>query len=264
MGVHAQSEPPSQPTSEPINAPPPGIELSTGDADFSTQLPGQFSEPLWDGPDGRRRPLWRWLQSSNGRHRGLGGPLERESWLTRPLQISPLGGAIVADGLLKGRVEGSTGYLTGLRMGWDFDHFWGLETRFGLTSFGLDSPIAGVELGNAKGFLWDTGVLWYPLGDATWRPYVTLGMGLADFRFYDEFARLNHPSTFTMPYGGGIKYRANERWALRFDVTDALSLDGGRQADVMHNLLITGSIEARFGFGPRRSYYPWNPSRAWY
>ncbi len=263
--AHAQNEPVLRgPQVESIDVAPPGIELSTGDADFTTSIPGEFESPTLTGPDGGRRPLWRWLPKSNGRHLGIGGPLERESWLNRPFQFSPVAGAFIADGLLKDRVEGSTGYLSGFRLGWDFDHFWGLETRFGFTSFGLDSPIAGVELGLAKGFLWDLGLMWYPWGDSRWRPFATLGMGYADMRFYDEFARFNHPTMFTVPVGGGLKYRATDAFALRFDLIENIVLDGGRQSDTMNNLLIAASIEARLGFGPRRSYYPWNPSRAWY
>jgi hypothetical protein len=263
--LHAQSDNVlSEPVPESINVAPPGIELSTGDADFTTSIPYEYEAAPQTGPDGGRRLLWRWLPPSNGRHRGIGGPLERESWLNRPFQISPFAGAFIADGLLKDRVEGSTGYFTGFRVGWDFDHFWGLETRIGFSSFGLDSPIAGVELGQANAFLWDSGLMWYPWGDSRWRPYATLGLGFADIRFYDEFARFNHPSIFTMPFGGGVKYRVTEALVFRFDLIEHLALDAGRQSDLMNNLLVTAGVEARLGGGPRRSYYPWNPSRAWY
>ena len=255
---------PTPQQSAPAEIVEPGMTYSTNDADFSTPIPPTLDDPQWYGPDGGRRPLWRWLPPSNGRHRGIGQPLEGESWLTRPFQISPFSGAFVADDLLKGRVNGSTGFLTGFRMGWDVSHFWGIETRLGFTNWGLDSPNGNVQLGNAKAFLWDTGLMWYPLGDARLRPYATIGMGFADIRYYDEFATYNHPTIFTMPIGVGMKYRYSPRWAFRFDVLDVVSYDNGRQSDTMHNLVITAGIEGRLGFGPRQSYFPWNPARAWY
>jgi len=246
----------------PFDAKAPGATLATPEAEL-IPIPSA-DEVQYFGPDGSVRPLWRWLPRSNGRHSTLGQPLERSSWLNRPFQISPIAGAFIADDLLKGRINGSTGYLTGFRVGWDMSHYWGFETRFGFTSYGLDYPPGGAQLGDAKGFLFDSNVMYYPLGDTAIRPFATLGVGLGDFQFYDEFAQLNHPTVFNMPFGGGVKFHNNGRWAFRFDVIDNLSFDGGRQSDTMHNISITAGLEARFGFGPRRSYYPWNPSRAWY
>ncbi len=89
--------------------------------------------------------------------------------------------------------------------------------------------------------------MWYPWGDSRWRPFATLGMGYADMRFYDEFARFNHPTMFTVPVGGGLKYRATDAFALRFDLIENIVLDGGRQSDTMNTLLIAASIEGAVG-----------------
>ena len=250
----------AQEVAPPLEAPP-GEELrslSTGDAPWielgpNDAVPWSDSEHPW---------LPRLLPPSNGRHRGLGQPLEGESWLNRPFSASLFGGALVGDQPLKNRVDGSTGYLTGMRFGWDVDHFWGVETRLAFSNFGLDDVQQPARrMGDAKVFHLDASYLWYPWGDARWRPYATLGMGLGDYSFFDENDQKSHQTAFTMPFGGGVKVRATPRWVFRFDVLDNLVFDQGSQLDTMHNLSITAGLEARWGVGPRKSYYPWNPGR---
>lgn len=200
---------------------------------------------------------------SNGRHRGLGFPLEHESWLNRPLSFGFYGGGLNGSPPLIGSVTAGTGFLTGFRFGVDTDHFWGAESRIGFGGFGLNNQVGSARLGELSTFLMDGALLWYPLGDTKWRPYTTIGMGLADYRFYNETAQFTHQTVFNLPIGLGLKYRHNQRWALRFDFIDNLSFDGGSQIDTMNNFQFTTGLEARFGFGPSRSYYPWNPSRAY-
>ena len=42
-------------------------------------------------------------------------------------------GGISGDTLIAGQINQNGGFLGGMRLGWDYDHYWGLETR-------LDNP----------------------------------------------------------------------------------------------------------------------------
>jgi len=45
---------------------------------------------------------------------------------------------------------------------------------------------------------------------------------------------------------------------------DELSFHTGDSIDALNNVVFTLGVETRFGLGSRRSYWPWNPSRAFY
>jgi hypothetical protein len=214
-------------------------------------------------------PAPRWLPElqlpsfpSNGRSRGIGTPLERDSWMNRPYSFSAFTGAFAMGNPIAGRVDGTTGYFTGFRAGWDTSYFWGLETRFGFSTVGLSDPNQLQTLGTLKAFLLDTNLLYYPLGDTQWRPYASLGFGLADYNFNDDTGHNDHNTAFNMPFGIGVKYRHNARWVFRLDALDNLSFATGNSIGTMNNFSITAGIEARLGFGPRASYWPWNPTRS--
>jgi hypothetical protein len=66
-----------------------------------------------------------------------------------------------------------------------------------------------------------------------------------------------------MPIGLGLKYRHTSRLAMRVDLIDNIGFSAG-QLDTMHNWSLTAGIEARFGGGRKRNYWPWNPSREWW
>lgn len=255
------------PPSEPLYTPT-LPSWQTAEPDWVRPSPAEIEPEIETEPQVVYEDGGTWLERlrslrppSNGRHRGRGNPLERESWLYRPYSLGALGGAYTLQSPRQGLVAGSTGYLAGARAGIDFDHFWGLETRIAGTKIALNDPGGQARLGDCNLFVWDNTLLYYPWGDAQWRPFGTIGIGLGDFSFYDEQNRRIHQTLFTMPFGLGLKYRANGRWVLRFDVLDNLTFGGGNQINTMNNLSITAGIEARLGIGQRTSYWPWNPSR---
>jgi len=198
-----------------------------------------------------------------GRYLGRGGPLERESWLNRPLSIGWFGGAIFSEDPAPG-IGGGTDFLTGARVGWDFDHYWGCDIRLAASSIGLQDQQFGQPLSNGDLFLCDVNWLYYPWGDAQWRPYLLLGFGVAD---YDVTPPNNgprlHETMFALPFGMGLKYRVDQRMAFRFELLDNVSTGSGGLRD-MHNVSLTGGVEFRLGGGSRQSYWPWDPSRGWW
>ena len=163
----------------------------------------------------------------------------------------------MGDPLIAGRVDQNGDWLAGYRVGWDFDHYWGTEGRFGFAYPGLkyDQDPALVRTG--RDLFWDVHLLHYPWGDARWRPYGSIGIGMACFRFRDDrHGRLNE-ALFHLPIGVGMKYYYDKHLVLRFDVMDNMAFGSGG-LDTMHNISLTGGVELRCG-GRRMSYYPWNP-----
>ncbi len=56
------------------------------------------------------------------------------------------------DTLIPGVVNQSAGLIWGVRLGWDYDHYWGVETRLAFSEQGLDfhnhprSPIVSTTI----------------------------------------------------------------------------------------------------------------------
>lgn len=226
-----------------------GGALETADLLIEPELEPAFGPPRWFG-----RPA--------GRYRPRGNPLVHESWLNRPFSVGILSGALFLDKPLPGRVNGTAGYMPGLRFGWDTTYYWGTEARFAYTTTGLQTPTNAAALGNARILLVDSSVLYYPWGDTQWRPYASVGMGLFDILFTNDVGTQVHQTAFNLPFGVGLKVRHNQRWVFRLDVTDNLSFAAGDQLATMNNISLTGGLELRLGTGPKRSYWPWNPTRS--
>ena len=191
-----------------------------------------------------------------GRHVGLGEPLAGTSWLNRPFQAGWLVGALWGDDLTSSRVEQGSGLLGGYRLGWDFDHYWGTEGRFAFSNLRLSYPQTGTAGGTASNHFWDVNLLYYPWGDARWRPYLSLGMGAANFRYWDDLGRRTNETAFALPIGLGVKYRWKKWLALRGDLTNNWSFGAGR-TDSMHSVSLTLAAEVQFG-GMRKSYFPFD------
>ena len=97
-----------------------------------------------------------------------------------------------------------------------------------------------------------------PLERFASRPYLTLGLGLTEFRYYDNNQILHNRGLVTVPIGVGVKYWLHDQWTLRFDATDNLAL-GSSGLQTMNNFSATTGIEIRFG-GSHTNYWPWNPT----
>lgn len=193
----------------------------------------------------------------NDPHRsiGWGEPLVGTSWRNRPWYLGAFIGGIFNGDLISGHVEQSNTALAGARLGYDFDHYWGLEARFGYSNPYLSQP-DGIRLGVSRNYLTDLELLYYPWGDSRWRPYITCGVGMATFRFTDDRNRVIHESLLSVPLGVGLKYYYAPWFTFRFDLVDNFAF-GSRTLDNQANVSLMAGVEYRFG-GPRPSYFPWH------
>jgi hypothetical protein len=195
------------------------------------------------------------------RYRGEGEPLVGASWLNRPYYAGFLFGAWYGDVLVPGEVNQGIGFFYGARLGWDYDVYWGTEMRLAFSDVGLefiDEP--SVDGLSSDVLVWDLSLVYYPWGDARWRPFVGAGVGLVDFDFLTATGIRRSEAVFGIPLMAGLKYRQSDWITMRLDVTDNIAFGGRAGFETMNNISLAGGLEFRFG-GTRKSYFPWNPSR---
>ncbi|MGC4005000.1 MAG: outer membrane beta-barrel protein [Pirellulales bacterium] len=194
------------------------------------------------------------------RFEGRGEPLTAGSWLNRPYYFGIFVGGLSGDTLIQNQVNQNAGVLGGFRFGWDYDHYWGIEMRGGFASQGLEFSQYPTLDGRSNDLIfWDFNLVYYPWGDSRWRPYASLGIGIADYDFVNEIGIRRSEMVFAMPIAAGLKYRMNQYWTWRFDVADNIIFGGTASFETQNQLSFTTGLELRFG-GTRRSYWPWNPS----
>jgi hypothetical protein len=168
-----------------------------------------------------------------------------------------------ADNPIPGTINGTPGYIGSLRLGWDVDYYWGTELRYSMSTVGLNGVQTQNGLSDLHMLQTDANLLYYPWGDSKWRPYATAGIGFANYQFVYPGGKVNQTAV-AMPFGGGLKYRHDAVWAFRFELLDNLTLNSGEMVHTMNNITLTAGVEAHLGLGRRRSYWPWNPSKAWF
>jgi len=171
------------------------------------------------------------------------------SWLDRPFSFSKFGGALIADEPVHDRNNPGAGILTGFRLGWDVADRWGFESRLGFARTSLDDPIVPKLSSHENFLLWDSEVLFYPLGDTKWRPFMLFGAGLMDLHFIDRASTRWHQTLFDLPLGLGIKRRLNEHFAVRLDVVDNMTFTRSGSHELTHGITATAGFETRFGGG---------------
>jgi opacity protein-like surface antigen len=202
-----------------------------------------------------------WLRSSANSPRAIGKglPLVGTSWCNRPYSIGLFAGVMKGDELIDDRVRQDSDALAGFRLGWDFDYYWGLETRLGWAALGVQDDRVPPSPRHDQIFLWDLSLLYYPWGDSRCRPYVGAGLGIASFEFYDDEDVFRTNTLLGLPVGGGVKFQLSPALAVRAEALDNIAF-GNSGLDTMHNVSFTLGLELRFG-GTRPSYYPWQPAR---
>jgi outer membrane protein with beta-barrel domain len=188
------------------------------------------------------------------RHLGLGEPLTNTSWRNRPMYVDFFAGGLIGDELQEGVVSQGGGFFAGGRFGGDFDHYWGVETRLAFSDVNTNFSAGGY--GQSRDSFFDASLLYYPWGDSRWRPYLSLGLGVANYRYQTFDGTRISAGAMELPWGGGMKFLLRPDVALRFDLIDNLSFPSGSRSDAMHNISFTGGIELRFG-GRRTSYGSW-------
>ncbi len=266
---HLQSnqEPFSTPASDGVS--PPSINVFTGLS---------WNQAAW-------RNLFRWPGSPfapwsthGGSHQGFGEPLVQESWRNRPLAFGWYMGGMLGSPLMTDWTGTGFGYTGGFRLTWDYDHYWGVEFRYGMASlpqwdsqaaidashqrdqqYGLTSSDSAWDrydkTRNASYQFYDLNFVYYPWGDSRWRPYGLLGLGGTRVKFQDRLGEVRVRNVFSMPLGIGLKYRHNDRLAWRLELANQF-ITGYREMTAGSNLSITFGMELRFG-GTRRAYWPY-------
>jgi hypothetical protein len=196
------------------------------------------------------------------RHVGIGQPLIGTSWRNRPWYFGAFLGGVMMDDLTSDGIYQNDTTLVGARLGFDFDHYWGLEGRWAFARPDL-ADAAGEPINPAsRDNFGDVSLVVYPLGDARWRPYFSAGLGFVTYRFNEQPGQRVSEAVVTMPLGFGVKYFYGPWFTLRFDFTDHWSLGNDRVSD-MHNVSLTAGAEFRFG-GRKPSYFPWHNNTAYW
>jgi len=202
-----------------------------------------------------------------------------QSWLYRPISVGVFFGGMVGTDLMSDWVSEDTGYIGGIRAGWDFDPYWGVEVRYALGNIELsDSERAIIQRDywkaqipswfyndqarfSARNLL-DVSLLYYFCGDVRWRPYLLFGIGYASLRFDDILGQHYSHTSLGMPLSLGIKYLWSDQFAVRAEANDTI-IFGTSGLETVHDISFNVGVEIRFG-GSRRSYWPWNPGdRYW-
>ena len=199
-------------------------------------------------------PYWGPRTPDSRKDRGIGGPLTSGGWRAQPFSISGFGGATNGGPIIRGHVDQLPSSYAGANFGWDYDHYWGIEKRLGFGALNLTTP-QHQRLDPGLSVTGEYRLMYYPLGDSRWRPFFTAGVGWSDFYFIDDFHHRHIDTLFLFPYGVGIKYLWSERWALRIDLIDELTLSSQRTS-TFHYVALTAGLE--FRYGKRLLHLPWH------
>ncbi|MBX3432223.1 MAG: hypothetical protein KF847_02630 [Pirellulales bacterium] len=217
-----------------------------------------WDETIWRPMDRIRH--WGFRHSStHGRHVGRGLPLERSSWMNRPFHVDWFAGPMLGSELSPG-VKQSSDILAGLRVGWDFDYYWGLDWRIGWASPRLSQLEDSGNQIEGSYMVSDVSVVYYPWGDSKVRPYLTLGMGVVQLESYRLDTSLTEDVTLLgMPFGAGIRFLQTPWLSWRLEMMQNLAF-GGSGVNTIDNVSFNAGMEWRLGAKPN-SYWPWRTSR---
>ncbi len=197
--------------------------------------------------------------TNTGRHVGKGEPLGGSSWLNRPWHVGWFAGAVWPGDPIDGEVEMTSAFLGGYQIGYDFDHFWGAQIRFGGSAPRTKNLVLpGPETSGRIVFL-DVDLVYYPWGDSRIRPYFLLGLGGTQVKVYDATETWRSETLFSVPIGVGVKHHFRRWLSVKLELVDNIVAGSGHISS-MHNVALLGGVEVHFGARPK-SYWPWTPSR---
>jgi hypothetical protein len=196
--------------------------------------------------------------STDGRFIDKSIPLEYSSWLNRPYHVDWFLGPLLTDDLVADSVTQSNELFGGLRVGWDFDYYWGVEWRLGWADPQIFAEEAADGLSGSY-FVSDVDFVYYPWGDTKVRPYFQLGLGMTQVDALDESGFGRDVTLLSMPLGAGVQFPQTRWLAWRLEVIDNLAF-GADGVDTMNNFAFTAGMELRLGARPH-SYWPWRSSR---
>lgn len=223
-----------------------------------------IEEPMLGDCDEQELRPFDWMRHWGFRHSSTHGrfveksePLAYSSWLNRPFHIDWFAGPLLTDNL-NGSVTQSNDVLFGLRAGWDFDYYWGVEWRFGWADPDVFTDATSDTL-EGRYFVGDVDLLYYPWGDTKVRPYFQLGLGVTEVDSMRAGGIPLQATLLSMPFGVGVQFPQTPWLAWRLEVIDNLAF-GGDGIGTMNNIFFTAGMEVRLGARPN-SYWPWRSSR---
>ncbi len=187
--------------------------------------------------------------------RGIGGPLEGRGWRSQPFSISAFAGATNGGALISGHLHQRPSFYGGLNIGWDYDHYWGIEKRLGFGALNLTDENHQAIPQTGASVTGEYRLMYYPLGDARWRPFLTAGVGWSDFYFNDDHGARHLDTVGMIPFGLGLKYLCTERFAVRIDMIDEMTFGGGALTN-FHYVALAAGLEVRYGH--RLITMPWH------
>lgn len=193
--------------------------------------------------------------NTHGRAMGPGGPLRGTSWKNRPYWVSfDVGGLLMTD-RPAANVRSNNDLLGAIGVGWDWDHYWGVQARVAWATPELLNTTQTSLDASDNFFIGDLSALYYPWGDSRLRPYYRIGVGLTDIEYFNDNGFQVQESLFTIPFGVGLKYQFRRWMTLRLEIMDNLAF-GTNETDTMGNLTITTGLEWRYGGRPS-GYWAW-------
>jgi hypothetical protein len=205
----------------------------------------------------------KWLglrhSSTSGRNAGLGIPLTSSSWLNRPFYVGADIGTVWLTRQVQYDVSTDTDTYGGIFAGYDWDYYWGTELSVQRATPELVNSKAPDAVRGDRMMEWTTSLMYYPWGDAVFRPYWRLGIGSTDIDYPMDNGHRRDEELWTFPIGVGLAYPLRPFLAARAEFADQIAL-GNTGVATQHDLTLTFALEWRFGAHPR-SYWPWNPSR---
>ncbi len=238
--------------------------LDPDSAQFDTEWPSDTTSLYGEEGAEDVRPFdrmrkWGFRHSSTeGRFIDKSVPLAYSSWLNRPYHIDWFVGPLLSDNPVSGRVNQSNDVFGGIRAGWDFDYYWGIEWRFGWAA--PDVFVDGVsDTLEGDYFVSDISFVYYPWGDTKVRPYFQWGLGVTQLDLLHEDGQPQQATLLGMPFGVGVQFSQNRWLAWRLEIVDNLAF-GGDGVDTLNNFVFAAGMEMRLGARPN-SYWPWRSSR---
>ena len=221
------------------------------------------------------------FNTPTGPDKGVGQPLKMRSWQDRPFYFGGFVGYICGSQLVDRMIDQGNGANGGLKLGYYFNDYWGVESRFHFASIDIQETDYGREVYDvwyAASYpgapylplttranhltMLDVSVQYYPLGNAKWRPFFTYGLGLTRESFVDTFGVKNRVDAVTMPIGIGLRYWWNEHLAIQGDIVDNIIFSTG-QAKTQNNVAFTVGVSYAFGTSKKcrpTAYWPYTPS----
>jgi len=221
------------------------------------------------------------FSSPTGPDKGVGMPLVNKSWLDHPWYVGGFVGAITGSELVSGMIKQKMGGNGGFMCGYNFNEYWGVESRLHFASIDIEDTDTARKLfeANFKAqfpemsvpplstrtnelTVLDAAVHYYPLGNAKWRPYFKYGLGFGWQKYTNTFGYEQSADIITMPLGLGMRYWWNERIAIQADLIDNVVFSSNI-AKTQNNIALTVGLTYSFGSGKKKypiHYWPATPS----